>query len=161
MAINLNENWYQNAVELEGGSVLLYQRADSPSGRWQCRLLVPNNGGYVTKSTKKTDIDEAKKVALDLFNEIRFKIQHDMPVRERNFERTFGEWIEARSAFMSAERVQWHKDTGRRYFFRHFNQHDCQSALNFDPLSASNIDPSYGTEKVVQVVNRGDPRGFV
>ena len=37
----------------------------------------------------------------------------------------------------------------------------CQSALNFDPLSASNIDPSCGTEEVVQVVNRGDPRGFV
>ena len=37
----------------------------------------------------------------------------------------------------------------------------CQSALNFDPLSASNIDPSCGREEVVQVVHRGDPRGFV
>ena len=38
---------------------------------------------------------------------------------------------------------------------------DCQSALNFDPLSASNIDPSCGREEVVPVVNRGAPRGFV
>ena len=37
----------------------------------------------------------------------------------------------------------------------------CQSALNFDPLSASNTDPSCGREEVVQVVHRGDPRGFV
>ncbi|MCH8097898.1 MAG: type IV secretory system conjugative DNA transfer family protein [Proteobacteria bacterium] len=37
----------------------------------------------------------------------------------------------------------------------------CQSALNFDPLSASNIDPSCGREEVVPVVNRGAPRGFV
>ena len=37
----------------------------------------------------------------------------------------------------------------------------CQSALNFDPLSASNIDPSFGTVEVVPVVHRGDPRGFV
>jgi len=38
---------------------------------------------------------------------------------------------------------------------------DCQSALNFDPLSASNIDPPFGTVEVVPVVHRGDPRGFV
>ncbi len=37
----------------------------------------------------------------------------------------------------------------------------CQSALNLDPLSASNIDPSCGGEEVVPVVHRGDPRGFV
>ncbi len=37
----------------------------------------------------------------------------------------------------------------------------CQSALNLDPLSASNIDPSCGIEEVVPVVHRGDPRGFV
>ena len=37
----------------------------------------------------------------------------------------------------------------------------CQSALNFDPLSASNIDPPFGTVEVVPVVHRGDPRGFV
>ena len=37
----------------------------------------------------------------------------------------------------------------------------CQSALNIDPLSASNIDPSCGREEVVPVVHRGDPRGFV
>ncbi len=37
----------------------------------------------------------------------------------------------------------------------------CQSALNFDPLSASNIDPSCVVEEVVPVVHRGDPRGFV
>ena len=38
---------------------------------------------------------------------------------------------------------------------------DCQSALNFDPLSASNIYPSIGTVEVVQVVHRGNPRCFV
>ena len=37
----------------------------------------------------------------------------------------------------------------------------CQSASNFDPLSASNIDPPFGTVEVVPVVHRGDPRGFV
>ncbi len=37
----------------------------------------------------------------------------------------------------------------------------CQSALNFDPRSASNIDPLIGTVEVVPVVHRGDPRGFV
>jgi len=37
----------------------------------------------------------------------------------------------------------------------------CQSALNIDPLSASNIDPLIGTVEVVPVVHRGDPRGFV
>ena len=37
----------------------------------------------------------------------------------------------------------------------------CQSALNFDPLSASNIDPLLCTVEVVPVVHRGDPRGFV
>ena len=37
----------------------------------------------------------------------------------------------------------------------------CQSALNIDPLSASNIDPSCGREEVVPVVNREAPRGFV
>ena len=32
---------------------------------------------------------------------------------------------------------------------------DCQSAWNFDPLSACNIDPLSGTAEVVPVVNRG------
>lgn len=38
---------------------------------------------------------------------------------------------------------------------------ECQSALNFDPLSACNIDPLFGRVEVVPVVHRGDPRGFV
>ena len=52
-------------------------------------------------------------------------------------------------------------DDYRDYVESFINILDCQSALNIDPLSASNIDPSCGREEVVPVVHRGDPRGFV
>jgi len=64
----------------------------------------------------------------------------------------------AREAMLVAKTLE---NPLRRVALLAVNRSVCQSALNIDPLSASNIDPLVGTMEVVPVVHRGDPRGFV
>ena len=69
-------------------------------------------------------------------------------------------------AYETFKQIRWAANDGDPFCPRCgcvaiYEYRSCQSALNFDPLSASNIDPSCGGEEVVPVVNREAPRGFV
>jgi integrase len=52
---------------LGDGRIVLYQRADVNGGRWHARIKVEGRTGYLRFSTKKTELGEAKNVALERF----------------------------------------------------------------------------------------------
>lgn len=74
-------------VELEGVKVTLYQRGDISNPTWHMRIKVPGSTKYVRTSTKCTDFNEAKEVALERYYEIKLQIKNDFPV----FSKTFGD----------------------------------------------------------------------
>ena len=56
------------------GDVVLYRRNTSPV--WQARFKNPDTAGWIRKSTKQRNIDDAARWACDHYDEIRFKTKH-------------------------------------------------------------------------------------
>lgn len=52
---------------LGDGRIVLYQRADLKGDTWQARIKVEGRTGYLRFSTKKTELGEAKNVALERY----------------------------------------------------------------------------------------------
>lgn len=83
--------YYQNKTLLRDGNVLVYQRSDIKSGIWQARFLI--NGKYKNTSLKTTNKSEAEIKACDLYDEIRFKIKHGIPVFDLTFKQVVEEFL--------------------------------------------------------------------
>jgi integrase len=130
------KNYYKDATEIEGGKILLYHRADSPSSKWQARILKPDNKGeYVFRSTRKDDLEEAIVFAKELYDEMRFRQKHDIPLTSKDFEKAYVDWLEARKGYMTNERYDWHLGVATRYFFKYFKNKEL-AVLNEPDLEA-------------------------
>ncbi|OUR75554.1 hypothetical protein A9Q83_17200 [Alphaproteobacteria bacterium 46_93_T64] len=65
------------------GRVEIYIRTDTKKQIWQARTKNPNGIGYIEKSTKTLDKQEATDFAEDLYSEIRFKVKNDLVTKNR------------------------------------------------------------------------------
>ncbi len=63
-------------------NVVLYKRERSK--RWQARFKLPNNK-WKRISTKKTDLKDASEIACDQYDEMRFRIKHNLAMDSRRF----------------------------------------------------------------------------
>ncbi len=61
----------QREFKLRGGRIILHTRADDRHGVWQCRLRLCTERKLVRRSTKTTDLAEAKATAEELYEESR------------------------------------------------------------------------------------------
>ena len=61
----------QREIKLRGGRIILHTRADDRHGVWQCRLRLGTERKLVRRSTKTTDLAEAKATAEELYEESR------------------------------------------------------------------------------------------
>ncbi len=64
------------------GNVVLYKR--ERSNKYQARVKLPN-GKWKRISTKKIDVRLAMEIACNQYDEIRFKIKHDIPINTKRF----------------------------------------------------------------------------
>ena len=84
-----------NQVDLNGdGKVILYQRPDVKNPKWQCRISVAGATGYKRFSTKETDRRRAERVALDVYEELYFKVRRGGSLHGKPFNILFQEWVE-------------------------------------------------------------------
>ena len=84
---------YKDFLDLRGdGRIVLYKRADHQNPKWTVRLKIPNNSGFVVKSTKTTDDFEARKFAEDLYYRLEGRAVRGEPVNSPTFRRVFTEW---------------------------------------------------------------------
>lgn len=85
-----------NQVALRDGEIVLYQRPDHQVKKWQCRVRVPNSTGYVIKSTRTTDIAEAKIFAQELWDEMRLTVKSGGTIKPQQFNALypkFKDWL--------------------------------------------------------------------
>lgn len=86
-----------NKTILRDGEIVLYQRPDHAVKKWQCRVRVPNAVGYVIKSTKTTDLDEAKRFAQNLWDQLRLTVMGGGKIKPHTFKELFPKfkaWLE-------------------------------------------------------------------
>ncbi len=71
--------------ELCDGRVLIYQRTDTMSPVWQCRIAFPGQP-YVRQSLKTRNEAEAVKLATKLYEDLRYRHESGLPIRRKRFE---------------------------------------------------------------------------
>ena len=84
-----------NQVDVNGdGKIILYQRPDVKNPKWQARISVSGSTGYKRFSTKETDRRRAERVALDIYEELYFKVRRGGSLQGKPFNLLFKEWCE-------------------------------------------------------------------
>ena len=65
---------YHDLETFQNECVIIYRRSPSSSQNYQTRIRIPGSTGYVVRSCKTPDRDDAYKFAANLFDELRVKV---------------------------------------------------------------------------------------
>ena len=117
----------QREIELRGGRIVLYTRADDRHGIWQCRLRLGAERKLIRRSTKTTDLAEAKATAEELYEELRFKHRHNQPLKETAFKQVADDYVrkvarDVTEGRLSKGRLALIQGTLRRYLLPFFGK---------------------------------------
>ena len=70
--------YQQNTTKINGGKITLYKRSDLEHSSWHYRLRFEQRD--IRRSTKTTDLSDAKEIANDHFHECRVKLKEGLPI---------------------------------------------------------------------------------
>lgn len=130
---------YANKVEMKEGQVILYhRRPNSKRPIYHMRIhvrgmrdIAGNKKPYLFASTGESDLDEAKRVALDMFDDLRQRVKSDQPMVELTFADLYRLWWKEKVVKLNAsfaakgrqgktERISWYEKQSGRYWLEYF-----------------------------------------
>jgi integrase len=111
---------YLNPNSFRDGKILLYNRENSSV--IQVRLKIDGLKGYIVKSTKKRDLEEALKIAEDLYDDYRYKVRNELDIGTYTFATLYKKWWEVNKNTLSIHRKKYIEGTTRRYFLPYFGK---------------------------------------
>jgi len=129
---------YLNKVELKDGQILLFHRPNSKRPIYHMRIHVRGmkdaRGGkvtYIQESTGETDLEEAKRVALDKFDDLRLRVRAKQSVVSVSFRAVYEIWWADKAARLDAHfkdrkrtgrnaRKAWYEKYSERYWLPYF-----------------------------------------
>lgn len=80
-------------IDIRGdGRIVLYKRQHLKNPKWQARISVPNATGYRVVSSKLTDFDEAKRFALNLYEDLYMQVKAGGQLNTKTFKQVCEEW---------------------------------------------------------------------
>lgn len=107
--------------KLRDGEVVLFMREES--SRWQARYKLPDNSWHHI-STKRTNLDEAKRIAGDAYDEAKYRFKHGQAPVSRRFRDvarlTIIELDNAKAAGYSKAIHKDYKQVLEKYFIPYF-----------------------------------------
>jgi integrase len=117
----------QREIVLRGGRIILHTRADDRHGIWQCRLRLGADRNLVRRSTKTTDIAEAKTTAEELYEDLRYKQQQNRPLNTKTFKQVADDYVRKATrdtveGRLSKGRLELVIGTLRRYLLPYFGK---------------------------------------
>ena len=83
----------QREYKLRGGKIILYTRADDRHGLWQARLRLGAENKLVRRSTRTTDLSDAKRRAEEIYDELRYRQQNDKPIKDKTFKQLADDYV--------------------------------------------------------------------
>ncbi len=117
----------QREYKLRGGRIMLFTRATDRYGFWQCRLRLGTERTLVRRSTKTTDLAEAKRTAEELYDELSYKKRHNKLLKDRTFRQLADDYIrkaerDTLEGRLSEGRLELVAGTLRRYLLPYFGK---------------------------------------
>ncbi|MGI0135070.1 MAG: tyrosine-type recombinase/integrase, partial [Candidatus Micrarchaeaceae archaeon] len=85
--------------------LVIFRRADVQHKNWYCRVKVPQEDRYKVISLKTADINDAKEKAFNHDADIRFRVQHNVPIFDKSFEDVAKEYSEFNKSTARAGRI--------------------------------------------------------
>jgi integrase len=133
---------YLNKVELKDGQIILFHRQNAKRPVYHMRIHVRGMHNiydekvtYVQRSTGETDLEEAKRVALDLFDELRLKVKAKQHIDTITFAKMYEIWWSDKKNILEQQwlakgrkgknkRVEWYEKHSKRYWLAYFGDHE-------------------------------------
>lgn len=115
-----NEQFYEDKHTIRDGRVLFFRRRGNARKVWQCRVKLVGKTGYVTRSTKTSNYEEAVEFAGDLFDELRQRVRDKRPLKSLAFYDVYQKWLGI--LHITKERRYYHEKTGSRYLRQFFGK---------------------------------------
>jgi integrase len=129
---------YLNKVELKGGEIILFHRQNAKKPIYHVRIHVKgmrdiygNKVTYIQESTGEQDLEEAKRYALDKYDDLRLRAKKKEPVKQLSFEDLYLIWWADKRQRLEAiqhakgrkgesQRVTWYEKHSQRYWLPYF-----------------------------------------
>ena len=109
---------YENHRWVIPDKVLIYKRTGSP--KYQMRLKVPDQTGYVVRSTKETDDLLAEDVARKEFSSLTYRVENNLEIEKYDFLKLYRTWWKREKPSKSDARIRYIEGTVERYFIPYF-----------------------------------------
>jgi len=116
----VEDKYYKNPHYIRDGKILLFHR--ERSSFYQARLKVDGLVGYILKSTKKRDLEDAIQVAEDLYDDYRYRVRNELDVGSYTFSTLYKKWWEKHENRLSIHRKRFITGTVKRYFLPYFGK---------------------------------------
>lgn len=132
---------YANRIELRDGAVMLYQKPGAKRGFWYYRIHVRGMHDiagakvkYDERSTGETNLDEAKRVALERHDELKVRVRAKQPVKSFTFADLYELWWAQKKQRLNlnhiakgregkSQRIDWFEKQSQRYWLPYFGKH--------------------------------------
>lgn len=122
--------WKSDKIDLRGdGRIVLYKRPGQKIPKWQVDIKVPGALGKKTLSTRTSDIDEAKRFAVDHYDQLSIHVFAGGQLKAHSFRSVFEEWkASSRVAGKTVHGGPWEETVARveRYALEFFDRTDIQ-----------------------------------
>ena len=88
---------YQDLESFHNGDVTIYVRSAGKKPVYQSRIRTPLGSGYIVKSLKTEDRDEAYRRAIDLYEDLRFRARAGEEVKSKSASKVIDEYLHSQS----------------------------------------------------------------
>lgn len=145
----MSNEYYSKKYELRDGKILIYQRPNSSN--YQCRLLLPNNKGYIIKSCKTRNLGKASQKAEELYDVYSYKILKKLPIKLKTFADVYNDFLKISNK--EKKREEFYIGCFNRYFSIFFN------GMYIDSITKTTFDEYFLWRKNYYKENPGKKRG--
>ncbi len=146
----------QREIELRGGRLVVYTRADDRHGTWHCRFRLA--GKLLRRSLRTKDLEDAKRAAETLFEELSYKARTKQPLKTTVFEQVARDYLRKAERLtlegnLSEGRLGLVKGTLERYLLPYFgkraiNEISTADFADYDDWRLDYWTRGYGADRV-------------
>jgi integrase len=117
---------------LYGGSLIIYRRKDQQNGNFMFRAKIDGTEGYVRRTTKTNDPQEAMRIASDEFDELRIRHKGGFSLQKVTVEKFFNDWLSKNRNRYTEQRFKWKQNVFDRYMLGYFGKKEvCELTKKF------------------------------
>ena len=78
---------------LKDGQIVMYQRSDHTNPKWQARVSIPGAKSFRRISLKTRDLDEGKRLAHNVWDELYAKVKNGGAIRSKTYKAVALEYL--------------------------------------------------------------------